>query len=126
MAPEENRLTWYQRTVLVPVSAIWSMVLIASACLVAMVVFGVVTNRTANHAKESTEAIIQQRTESRVRLCEKDKRFAQAHNRLVIAIATDAGSHAIAPDVQAAVDANTVTVPDCSPAGIAAFYAGKK
>lgn len=95
---------------------------IAVAAVTVAVILGLAVSNTASDAKDAVHQVVAQRTESRERLCEKDKRFAEAHNRLVIAIATDAGTHPIDPDVQAAVDANTVTVPDCTPTGIAKFY----
>ncbi len=71
--------------------------------------------------------IEQTRTEARVAACVKDKKFATAHDKLVIALATAGGTRPITPDIQPKVDEQLVPVPDCSPAGIAAFYHhGKK
>lgn len=103
---------------------------IAAVALIVMAVFVSITQRqidtiekAAADAQEAVELVVAQRNEARETVCLKDQRFAQAHNRLVMALATGAGAHEVRPEDQAAVDANTVPVPDCSPQGIEDFYA---
>lgn len=105
---------------------------IAAASLAVMGVFVVVTQRQVDEVKqaaadsqEAVDLVVQQRTESREINCLKDQRFAQAHNRLVYALATGAGTHPVRPQDQAALEENTVDEPDCSPKGIKDFYDGR-
>lgn len=107
---------------------------------IAVGVFLLAAQRTGNEAQEAVKQLTVQRTEARIQTCKKDLKFANAHNRLVerdkglvLAIATAGGQRPIPPDVQPIVDAelaqydqNLVEVPDCSPAGIKAFYEGDK
>ena len=83
-------------------------------------------NGSAEKAQTAVDEVIATRTESRKNTCLKDMKFAEAHNRLVIGIVTAAGTREIPPNLQSAVDEQLVPVPDCSPAGILAFYEGTK
>lgn len=81
----------------------------------------------ATTAQEAINLVLAQRTEARVNTCLKDKKFADAHNGLVLYFAalgekdptTDPG---LLADFKAK---NLVPTPDCTPEGIAAFYAGQ-
>lgn len=115
-------------------------VLIAAASLA----IALVSVNIATTAKDNAAAIVRVRTDSRVAACQKDKKFALAHNALVRStvdrniqfldlLATSGGRQQVRPEDQAIVDEqiaayksdlkNIVRVPDCTPAGIAAFYA---
>lgn len=81
----------------------------------------------AKKAQDAIDLVLAQRTESRLQNCLKDNRFANAHDSLVLYFAaigekdptTDPG---LIADFKAK---NLVPVPDCTPQGIAAFYAGQ-
>lgn len=86
-----------------------------------------------NKAEHATELLVEQRTEGRLIACLKDKRFAEAHNALVeshnefvMILVTGGGEREPSPQALAAVEAerirnnrNLVSVPDCSPEGLA-------
>jgi hypothetical protein len=99
---------------------------IAAGSLAVSVIFVLDDRSDDRKTDEAIHQILEQRTESRKNTCEKDLKFANAHNRLVIAIATGAGTHPISPELQPKVDEQLVKVPDCSPAGVKAFYEGTK
>lgn len=84
-------------------------------------------NAAAEKAQTALDLVIAQRTESRLNTCLKDRKFAKAHNSLVYALAHSDPTRTATE--QAAVDEQAVPhyveVPDCSPEGIAAFYAGQ-
>lgn len=106
--------------------------------------------RAIAQANDAIAQIVAQRTESRIKLCEKDQRFAVAHN-LGFGATVDAFSKFVSnlgelskrpdnPEQNAAIDAEVkrqtdlfaakvnaakVDVPDCSPAGIAKAYDGE-
>lgn len=82
-------------------------------------------NTAADDAKDAVGQVIAQRTESRENVCQSNKGFAEAHNKLVIGIVTQAGARPIPPDLQDEVDEQLVPVPDCTPEGIEAFYEGR-
>lgn len=126
---KEERNKWRKRF------AIWG--LVAVAFFVNQVRISHVANEAktaarsaqvaADKAQDATRLVVDQRSESRRNLCLKDQKFARAHNSLVYALAhSDPGRTAAE---QAKVDEQAiphyVAVPDCSPAGIAAFYAGQ-
>ena len=125
----------------------------ASVGLVIVILVGFVirSNRIADdasdaagEAKHAIDLVLAQRTEARINTCLKDKKFAEAHNRKVVAdadkanafivlLATGGGRREIRPEDRALVDneiaennqlrdENIVEVPDCTPAGIKAFY----
>lgn len=87
----------------------------------------------AVRAEEANALLIEQRTEGRRLACEKDKRFAlghnalvESHNEFVLILVTGGGTRKLNPQTQALVDAevarnnrNIVSVPDCSPEGLA-------
>lgn len=101
---------------------------------VALVIVGVVLNQVrvesvannaqdaADQAQEAIDLVLAQRTEARLYTCLKDKKFAEAHNKLVMALATGGGRREITAEDQPLVDEQIVPVPDCSPEGIAQFY----
>lgn len=106
---------------------------IASACVVLVGVFVIDDwrdDRAFDDRQEQLERaiddIVATRTESRVAACENNLRFAEAHNKLVMGIATSAGTREIPPSLQAAVDEQLVPIPDCSPPGIIDFYEGSR
>lgn len=100
--------------------------------------------RSLERAQEAIDLILAQRTEARLYTCLKDKKFAEGHNAKVVSdaqrdndflvlLATDGGRRPIQAKDRAIVDAqmaennrlrdeNIVPVPDCTAAGIAAFY----
>lgn len=100
--------------------------IIGLGALLGIGIFVLAVQRAANDSQDAVDQVVAQRTEAREATCVKDKRFAEAHNRLVIAIATGGGTHEIPEETQAAVDANTVDVPSCTPEGIRDFYEGGK
>lgn len=78
-------------------------------------------------AQDAIDQLLAQRIEARVNTCFKDKKFADAHNALVLYFAA-LGEKDPSTDPELLADfkaKNLVPVPDCSPAGIAAFYAGQ-
>lgn len=93
--------------------------LIAVGALAVSVVFVVDDQR-------DDRKLLEQRAEARVATCEKDVKFAEAHNRLVVALATADGTREIPPALQPRVDNQLVTVPDCTPEGLERFYGGRK
>lgn len=89
---------------------------VALVAIVALAVYG----WWSNNAR--IDDVIAARTESRVAACTNNQKFAEAHNKLVLGIATGAGTREIPPALQPAVDEQLVAVPDCSPQGIVDFY----
>lgn len=83
-------------------------------------------NNAAAKAQAAVDQVIEQRTESRKNTCENNRKFAEAHNKLVIGIVTAAGTREIPPSLNEAVKEQIVPVPDCSPEGIREFYEGAK
>jgi NACalpha-BTF3-like transcription factor len=106
--------------------------------------------RAIAQAQDAIAQIVAQRTESRIKLCEKDQRFAVAHNLFIQATANgfagfvfnlgELSKRPDDPEQNAAVDAEVkrqsdlftasvnkarVAVPDCTPEGIARSYDGE-
>lgn len=106
--------------------------LIAFACIVVMTVFILDDARDDREqrkgiakAQEAIELILEQRAESRLNTCLREKKAAEAHNKLVIGIVTQAGAREIPLELVDEVEEQLVTVPDCSPQGIKDFYEGQ-
>lgn len=100
--------------------------LIAAGSLAVSVLFVLQDRADDRRTNAQLEQILQTRAESRLINCEKDAKFALAHNKLVMALATGGGEREIPPEVQPKVDEQLVTVPDCSAQGLADFYKGDK
>lgn len=125
--------------------------LIAFASLLVTIVTGGVAIRASNaadKAQEATDLVVVQRTEARKNTCEKDLKFALAHNKFVnddadgdlafvVTLITAGGTRTPTPETQTLAEAefekiekqrteNLVAVPDCSPEGIRLFYEGDK
>jgi hypothetical protein len=126
-------LSTIQRLVLAAVTTI------AGGSLALSLIFVLDDAADDREVQSTVDEIIAARTEARAVTCEKDRKFAEAHNALVardneflIVLATGAGEREIRPEDQPIVDEqiaannrNLVTVPDCSPEGIKAFYEGR-
>lgn len=100
--------------------------LIGVGFLVGIVLFLNATNR-------AVDGVIEQRTEARRVTCEKDHRFAEGHNNLILYFANlpPSPNDSRTPEQRAALiedfkAKNLVPVPDCSPEGITDFYEGRK
>lgn len=103
--------------------AMWSCAVIAAASLV----IAVAATFIASDANSNADTLRTQRTEARVVSCEKDKKFAEAHNALVnffLSIPEDPADPSPPGLRDRFRDENIVPVPDCSAEGIAMFYAG--
>ncbi len=97
-------------------------VLIGAAFLVRTSQVATEAKAAAVKAQEAVDLVVAQRAEARVTACEKDKRFAIAHNNLVnffLSVPDNDPDPVLRKRFE---DENIVPVPDCSPAGIAATY----
>lgn len=103
-----------------------SCALIAVGALAVSVLFVAQDRDDDKRTEQQLDAILEARTEARIATCVKDTKFAEAHNRLVMALATGGGEREIPPEVQPKVDEQLVAVPDCTAAGIKKFYGGDK
>lgn len=105
---------------------------VAVGFLIGIGLFLNATNRAASDAKDAADQLLVQRTEARVIACEKDLKFAQGHNNLILYFANLPASpnDTRSPEERAALIEdfkmkNLVPVPDCTPEGIKRFYTKK-